>query len=286
MAREQCAVARRKRESWLDLIASLPWPVGVVLGIGAFMAIRYGIPWYFEQSGSAFSKTFGKSLAEGPLAMFAWLALLLCWLGAGLSAFKRQQRASLFDSQANNLQLAALDWRQFERLVAEWFHRQGYQVTETGGGGPDGGIDLTLRKNGRTEIVQCKQWRRRQVPVATVREMWGLMQHHRADAVWIVCIGEFTPDAANFAAGKAIRLVTGKELGQLVQVVKEATGPAVVSAATSPPQFAAPTPSQDAGSPVCPKCSGKLVERRNRRTGEDFLGCESYPACRGTLATP
>lgn len=275
-------MARQKKASWIDVIALFPWQVGVLTGIGAFMAIRIGVPWYFERSGNDIAMALGKGLAEGPVLVFSWMALLLCWVGAGLSFLKQRQRARLFEGQAKNLELSSLDWRQFERLVAEWFHRQGYKVVETGGGGPDGGIDLIIRKDGRTEIVQCKQWRRRQVPVATVREMWGLMQHHRADAVWIVCLGEFTPDAAVFAAGKSIRLVTGKQLGELVQ---KAAAPAESRTTTSPPPETAVAPAPDPATRVCPKCAGRLVERTNRRTGEQFLGCEAYPACRGTLAT-
>lgn len=264
-------------------MASLPWPAGVLIGLGAFMAIRFGIPWYFEQSGSGIGKALGKGLAEGPVSLFSWLALALCWFGAGVSFVRQRQRRNLFDAQAKDLQLASLDWRQFERLVAEWFHRQGYQVSETGGGGPDGGIDLTLRKDGRTEIVQCKQWRSRQVPVATVREMWGLMQHHGANAVWIVCIGDFTPDASAFAAGKPIRLVTGKALGALVQqVTMPERAPAGISLGPDSTEVSPTSAKAD----VCPKCAGPLVERRNRRTGELFLGCKAYPACRGTLANP
>ena len=276
-------MARRKRMSWIDLMASFPWPMGILTGIGAFMAIRFGIPWYVGRSGDAIATALAKGLAEGPVLVFSWLALLLCWMGAGLSYWKKRQRAELFNRQARNLELSSLDWRQFERLVAEWFHRQGYDVVEKGGGGPDGGIDLTLRKNGRTEIVQCKQWRRRQVAVATVREMWGLMQHHKADAVWIVCIGEFTPDAEKFATGKPIKLVTGKALGEMVQQPSATTAARAVETSPSmaPAESSAAIPVR-----VCPKCAGTLVERQNRRTGETFLGCEAYPACRGTLAAP
>jgi restriction system protein len=46
---------------------------------------------------------------------------------------------------------------------------------ETGGGGPDGGVDLVLRKpggNGSEKfLVQCKQWRALKVGVDVVREL-------------------------------------------------------------------------------------------------------------------
>lgn len=32
----------------------------------------------------------------------------------------------------------------------------------------------------------------------------------------------------------------------------------------------------------CPRCSAKMVERANKKTGENFLGCSRYPKCKGT----
>ena len=115
-----------------------------------------------------------------------------------------------------------MNWRDFERLVGEAFHRRGYAVEETGLGGADGGIDLILRKDGRTELVQCKQWRSRQVKASVVREMWGLVSHHKADAVKIVCVGDFTRDAKEFAEGKAIELITGERLLEMIREVQSA----------------------------------------------------------------
>jgi len=33
----------------------------------------------------------------------------------------------------------------------------------------------------------------------------------------------------------------------------------------------------------CPRCGSKMIERTNRKTGQIFYGCSSYPKCRGTL---
>lgn len=267
-------MAARRRTPGIEAIAAMPWPVGIALGVAGFLLIRYGVPWYLSQSDSTFSMALAQGLAKGPVPVFSWVVLVICWFGAGLSCIKQRQRARLFDAQSKTLELSALSWRQFESVVAEWFHRQGYQVAETGGGGPDGGIDLILRKDGRKELVQCKHWKRRQVTVTTVREMWGLLQHHQADAVWIMCTGEFTTDAATFAAGKSIRLVTGAQLGSLMQDIKAGAQPASASAE-------APVP---AAALTCPRCCSGMVERQNRRTGDRFFGCETYPACKGTLA--
>lgn len=35
--------------------------------------------------------------------------------------------------------------------------------------------------------------------------------------------------------------------------------------------------------PVCHKCGGKSIIRRNYKKGIDFYGCENYPECDWTL---
>ena len=51
---------------------------------------------------------------------------------------------------------SVMSWRDFERLDGEAFRMRGYSVTETGGGGADGGVDLQLARGSETFLVQCK----------------------------------------------------------------------------------------------------------------------------------
>lgn len=38
--------------------------------------------------------------------------------------------------------------------------------------------------------------------------------------------------------------------------------------------------------PRCPQChDGRLVERKNRKNGQRFYGCSSYPACKFAVAS-
>lgn len=37
---------------------------------------------------------------------------------------------------------------------------------------------------------------------------------------------------------------------------------------------------------TCPRCGAEMVERTNRRSGEQFLGCRRYPRCRGARPSP
>lgn len=249
-------MARRKKDSILDDIASMPWPFGLVLGIIAFLFVR----------------NFGGQM----FAPLAWLFLAACWIAAGSSFFSRRRRQQLFDTQTGLDSLSRMNWREFEMLVGEAFRRRGWDVEETGLGGKDGGIDLILRKQDRFELVQCKQWRSRQVGAAKVREMWGLVDHHDADGVHIVCIGAFTPDATKFAEGKAIELINGQRLLELIL-----PGP-------PPSTSVSKLPTANVGvdvtssAPACPDCGSAMLLRKNKRNSESFWGCSVFPACRGT----
>lgn len=219
----------RRKQNGLELVASMPWPVGIVFGIVAYIGLRHGVGWFLSNSASPITQQMGQGFSNGALAPLAWMALALCWLGALLSYLASRNRARLLETQTGLDSLRAMNWREFEMLVGEAFRRQGYSVEETGLGGSDGGIDLILRKNGRTELVQCKQWRREQINVSVVREMWGLVHHHRADAVKIVAVGEFTRDSMVFAQDKAIELISGEKLLEAVrrnQAASEQSWPA------------------------------------------------------------
>lgn len=274
----------RRREGVLDILAAMPWPVGIVTGLFGFWVVRYGAAWYLDSRGGQLASALSQQLGSGALAPLAWAVLIMCWVAAGASYLRGRQRARLLATRTGLDSIKALGWREFEQLVGEAFRRQDYAVQETGLGGADGGVDLVLRRESRTWLVRCKRWRQRQVAVATVREMWGLLAHHGADGVKIVCVGDYTPDARCFAAGKAIELITGQELVNMVEVAQQAGAGSrrpvarIESTAASSP---APAP---ALLPACPKCSEPMARRTNRQTGTAFWGCIAYPRCRGTRA--
>ncbi|SUZ30226.1 restriction endonuclease [Xanthomonas euroxanthea] len=223
--------------------------------------------------------------SSGMFAPLAWTLLGVCWLAALFSYLGTRSRRRFLETRTSLESLAAGGWRQFELLVGEAFRRQGYSVEETGLGGADGGIDLILRKDGRRTLVQCKQWKRQQVGVSVVREMYGLLAHHQAHAVKIACIGTYTKDAERFAEGKPIELIGGEQLLDMIRAVQTtATAQPAPQAARVEPILSS-TESAISGTtatPDCPLCGSALVGRINRRTKENFLGCSQFPKCRGT----
>lgn len=265
----------RLKESGFELIASAPWPVGIVLGILAYFGVRYGFTVLAAFTGNPILAGIGNFARNSSgYTMLAWIVLGLCWIAALGSFIRRRKRKRLLETQTGLDSLRAMNWRQFEMLVGEAFRRQGYRIEETGLGGADGGIDLRLSKSGKAILVQCKQWRGQRVDVKVVREMYGLLAHHGADAVKIVAIGDFTPDARRFVQGKPIELIHGEALLAMIRGVQE-----------TPPTAINPPAKPTTGStivPDCPSCGSAMVKRANRRSREAFWGCPKYPACRGT----
>ncbi|MBB3761611.1 restriction endonuclease [Xanthomonas arboricola] len=277
-------MGRRKKQSGFDALAALPWPVGFVMGIAAYLVVRYGIAWWFSHQSGMLSQGFAQQ-SSGMFAPLAWTLLGVCWLAALFSCLRTRSRRRFLETRTNLESLAAGGWRQFEQLVGEAFRRQGYSVEETGLGGADGGIDLILRKDGRRTLVQCKQWKRQQVGVSVVREMYGLLAHHQAHAVKIACTGTYTKDAERFAEGKPIELIGGEQLLNMIRAVQQqGIAQPTTTSARIESVFASAESKTSAAVAIlsCPRCGSALVQRRNRRTGQNFLGCIQFPKCRGT----
>ncbi|MCC3256065.1 restriction endonuclease [Xanthomonas campestris] len=272
-------MGRRKKQVGFEALAALPWPVGFVAGIAAYLVVRYGIGWWFSHQGGMLSQGFAQQ-SSGMFAPLAWTLLGVCWLAALFSYLGTRSRRRFLETRTSLESLAAGGWRQFEQLVGEAFRRQGYSVEETGLGGADGGIDLMLRKDGRRTLVQCKQWKRQQVGVSVVRKMFGLLAHHQAHAVKIACIGSYTKDARRFAEGKPIELIGGEQLLAMIKATQQQTAVQPIPARIEP--IFASNISTGPSALNCPRCGSALVQRKNRRTSENFLGCSQFPRCRGT----
>lgn len=268
-----------KKQGFFNELATLPWPAAVIVGLVAFLLIRYALPAILAGSSNTYLQALAS--AAGSFAPLAWMLLVACWFTALMSYTRARHDRRLLETRTELESLAALGWKEFERLVGEAFRREGHVVEATGLGGADGGIDLILYRNGRRTLVQCKQWKRRSVPVSVVREMYGLLIHHRADEVRIVALGGFTPDAAQFAAGKPMALVDGTQLLAMIQACQTA-GIHSTENPLAQPQAATADDRKVVQEPECPQCGSRMLWRTNGRTGQHFWGCSTFPRCRGT----
>lgn len=265
----------RGRRGFLDHLVVLPWPVGLAVGLLGFLAIRHGVPALLSRQEGPLTQGLVQSV---PFPIFACLFLAICAMAAFASLFGAQRKRRLLNTRTGLNNIAAIGWRDFERLVGEAARRQGDAVEETGLGGADGDIYLVLRKSGKHIFVQCKQWKRERVLINEVRKMYGLLAHHGADGVRIATVGGYTPDAARFAQGKPIALVDGETPLAMVREVQ--AGALAQQRQRIEPILGAPTPATQS-LPDFPCCGLQMEERTNSRDGSVFWGCSAYPRYSG-----
>ena len=187
----------RKNEGLLFELCSLPWWVSAAIAAIAFVGIAYVFP-----STSIESPLWAALISlQGKAMYFAIPIAMIFLLPTVLSFAERTRKKRLSDRQLDLVSIRELPWRQFEELVAEVFRRDGFTVIENTGAGADGGVDIRLRKGRKNYLVQCKNWRKRSIGVATAREMFGVLAAGSAREVFIVSSETFTAEAGRFAKG-------------------------------------------------------------------------------------
>ena len=278
-------MARNRKSSPLEdlfeLVAMLPWWIGVLTAIGLYLGLHaYASQTVVVATTTAqIADSISKTVFMTGASIFQYLLPPICLAAAAASAWKRSKRKSLVQGITASESAASLDgmtWKEFELLVGEAFRQKGYKVTELGGAGPDGGVDLLLAKGGETTLVQCKQWKAFKVGVEVVRELYGLMAAKGAANGIVVTSGRFTKDAQEFARGRNVRLIAGDELFAMLQ-----------SAKSGSTKVEAKPPNVVTANPACPSCGSAMVKRvatRGANAGSYFWGCATYPNCRGTVA--
>ncbi|WP_448120734.1 restriction endonuclease [Xanthomonas arboricola] len=179
------------------------------------------MPWLLSHQSGPIAQGFNQGISA-VLAPISWMVLGVCCLAAVASFVGSYQLRKLLDICTTLESLAAKGWRQFEMLVGEAFCRQSYAVEEASQDGACVGINLIpLKDDGRRILMQCKQWKHRQVHASVAREMYDLLGHHNSDAVKIFCVGIYKKRCQQvFVQGKPIVLVSGAQLLEMIRVVQ------------------------------------------------------------------
>lgn len=272
-------MARQKTSLLEDIIlvaSKLPWWVGLTLALVSYLVL-HAVASRPPATATALGQ-LGDAVVRQvitTMAMFGQFVLPAVFtFGALLSAITSFREKKLYDNVAfspGGNAMSEMRWEDFERLVGEYFHRKGFQVSREGGNGPDGGIDLVLRQTGETYLVQCKQWKAYKVGVQPVREFYGVMASRRAAGGYFVTSGVFTDEAIKFAQGLNIEMVDGDRLRGMIAAASESV----------------PSKATEVSRPIrrsCPKCGSEMkkrVARQGANSGKEFLGCVTYPKCNG-----
>jgi restriction system protein len=127
--------------------------------------------------------------------------------------------ASTLDDSVN---LAAMDWEDFEHLVRELFE---HEFTASGGevkvtqASRDGGVDAIAFDpdpiRGGKIVIQAKRYTNT-VGVAAVRDLYGTVMNEGATKGILVTTSDYGPDAYAFAKDKPLTLLNGANLLHLL----------------------------------------------------------------------
>ena len=124
----------------------------------------------------------------------------------------------VFDTMADGMNLATMDWEKFEHLIRELFEKMfggdGVEVKVTQAS-RDRGVDAMVLdpdpiKGGKI-VIQAKRYTNT-VDVSSVRDLYGTVMNEGANKGILVTTSTFGPDAYSFASNKPLALVNGSEL--------------------------------------------------------------------------
>jgi restriction system protein len=285
-------MGRRKSASPLEhlfeIAAMLPWWVGVALAAIAYIGFHIVAVSALPAVRPGQVIGIGNALWKGLSMGLQYIVPLVLLGGAAASAITRYKRRTLVSEVAGRRSAAVLkdvSWQEFEVLVSEAFKLQGFVVTDTGGGGPDGGVDLILRKGNEKFLVQCKQWRAFKVGVTTVRELYGVMAAQGAAGGYVVTSGKFTADAVEFSRGRNIELLDGEKLFAMFDRVRAGNAKMRGQVQQATARRVSSESRGGVTAPSCPTCGKEMVKRvaqKGANAGKPFWGCPAFPACRGT----
>lgn len=255
------------RKSEFDLLLSLPWWVGVVVGAVAYVLVGWLLPLLLSNDAT-------QAELSAAMQVPALLTLSICLMLAAASAWRVRHMRRKFTARNGLAKVQQLKQREFRAKVADAFERRGYGIAEQ----RVVGVDLVLTKDGRRYFVRCKHWKLFNVGTELLAELHARMTEEAASGGFFISSGVFTRHARQFAAEMNIELVGGIALLGFLE---------------SDQAPAAPTPypepvflsSTALTVPVCPHCGSPMVRRvakHGRTAGEEFWGCGQFPHCRGT----
>lgn len=258
---------------WLFYIG-VHWGVGVgVFFGGIILAELMGSKWTQKRRGE--KKRRGKAQQSASVK-------------SSPSASRHVSNKCRTDAEILGSAFHEMSWAEFERLLAIYFRDQGYEVNEVGIGGNDGGVDLVIRdKRGEKTAVQAKCYADHHlVPVQMVRELVAAKRNHDCILTLLVTTSDLTGPAKKEAEQFKVDYWHGALLDQKLhswgkwQPGKKGTGKKRELASAKKELSLACKEAAVTSSVTC-KCGASMIKRK-AKSGEEFYGCTTFPACRHT----
>ena len=103
-----------------------------------------------------------------------------------------------------------MDGFTFEKEVANLFKQHGFSAQLTKGG-PDGGIDIVLRKNGKRIAVQCKAHKNK-ISESIARDLYGVINAYGYNAGFLVTLSGASSNTYSFCNSRGITVFDVNDL--------------------------------------------------------------------------
>lgn len=171
----------------------------------------------------------------------------------------------------------SMDAAKFKELINNIFKQRGYTITEQ-----NDEVDLVLIENNETTFVQFKHWKEAEVDITAIIQLFATMKENNARHGVVITSGVFTSEALDFALGKALLLINGHDLSQMIDALNNSDEDESLSDNVT--ELA--EPEMPELEPLCPICSQKMIKRTARKgknAGNTFWGCSQFPNCRGVV---
>jgi restriction system protein len=207
-----------------------------------------------------------------------WVAALKAMVGGKRQALVGDAEGASAAARA----VGNITWTEFQGLVAEAFRQQGCTLTEPSAQDAQEGIDLLAHKEQQTLLVQSRHWKTASVGVTEVREMADTVAIRGAAGGYVLSSGRFTAAAVEYAKGKALHLVDGGQLLEMLRAAKAAEGRRL-----APWEPGAPDATSSWFMPQCPMCSSPMQLQMPAPGASDkgaYWLCTQAPTCKGTRA--
>lgn len=173
---------------------------------------------------------------------------------------------------------------EFEKLIAMIFKERGYAVSEKRNR-DDHTVDVVLEMDDERILVQYQHWREHHVDINAIEDLYNAMEEESVRHGIVITSGIFTTEALDYSLGKALMLINGIDLSEMIDVL---TASKEEKTTTFEEQLEASREEKEREAaeiaPLCPICSSEMIKRtakKGRNAGNKFWGCSQYPNCRG-----
>lgn len=111
--------------------------------------------------------------------------------------------------------ISTLSGTDFELLTKKLLTAEGYEDVVVIGGSGDLGVDLIAKKNGSTDIFQCKRWNAN-VGSTPIQRLYTERSIHHYDKAFCITTSDYTEDGKREAALCEVEIINGVQLMELL----------------------------------------------------------------------